>query len=77
MKKGLVRDAGSALAVAKALDVLRGCDDILREHIHRASVGVYGKGIWAPALEYDLLTLQARLEHVRMLIAGWPESGEK
>lgn len=73
MGKNLVRDAATAATVAKVNELLRECETILAEHTHRSEVGVYGKGIWPPALTHDLLSVRARLQRVAALMGGAPE----
>ena len=72
MRKGLVKDAASMAVAAKINELLHECDTILSEHGHRADQGIYGQGLWAPALSHDILAVRGRLDRVRMLIAGEP-----
>lgn len=70
MGKGLVKDAESMAIAAKIYDILSSCEKILSEHSKRASQDIYGRGIWAAALEHDLLSARGRLQRVRVLISG-------
>ena len=70
MGKGLVKDAESMAIAAKIYDILSSCEKILSEHSKRASQDIYGHGIWAAALEHDLLSARVRLQRVRVLISG-------
>lgn len=74
MKKGMVRDAATMAAAAKINELLHECDTILSEHGHRAEQGLYGQGLWAPALSHDILAVRGRLDRVRALVAGSPEN---
>lgn len=73
MKKGLVRDAETAAIVAKVNDLLHGCEVILSEHGSRCAQGLYGQGVWSDALGHDIMTVRARLDRVRALVAGAAE----
>ena len=70
MGKGLVKDAESMATAAKIYDILSGCEKVLAEHSKRASQDIYGHGIWAAALEHDLVSVRARLQRVHALISG-------
>ena len=70
MEKGMVRDAAGMAACAKALDILKNCDQIASEHYERAVNGRYGRGLNADALRHDLGCIRARLVQLRRLIAG-------
>lgn len=70
----LVRDAKSAAEAARIAEILRSSLAIIDEHGERCRKGNYGHGVWAQALEHDLVSLKARIERVRSIVWGADET---